>query len=89
MLSKSQQLVVLLGAWALLALTILLLFGSLSITFYFTIAFLGFIILSALISPYTVKPAWKSRLNLVALAGLVLFCLAVVVKAIFILQEGI
>jgi hypothetical protein len=82
MLFKGQQIVVALGAWALLVLALLVLFGSLDYAFYYVIAFLGFLVVAALASPYIVRPRWKSRQDYVAVAGTLVFGLIVAHKAL-------
>jgi|AGTN01.2.fsa_nt_gi hypothetical protein len=77
MLFKGQQIVVLVGAWVLLLLALLTLFGSLSYEFFYVIAFLGFLILASAASPYVARPRWKSRLNYVTAAGTLIFVLIV------------
>ena len=88
MLFKSQQIVILLGVWVLLTLALLMLFKAMDVTYYFTISFLGFLILAALISPYVLKPLWKSRLNNVTIVATLVFCLLMVQKALAMIQEG-
>jgi hypothetical protein len=82
MLFKGQQIAVALGAWALLVLALLALFGSLDYVFYYVIAFLGFLVVAALASPYIVRPRWKTRLDYVTLAGTLAFGLIVAQKAL-------
>lgn len=82
MLFKGQQIAIALGAWALIALALLALFGSLDYAFYYVITFLGFLVVAALASPYIVRPRWKSRLDYVALAGTLAFGLIVAQKAL-------
>jgi peptidoglycan/LPS O-acetylase OafA/YrhL len=89
MLFKGQQIVLLLGAWAMLTLAVLLLFNALDATYYFTLTFLGFLIISALISPYVLKPAWRSRLNYITIGATLIFCLIIVQKAIEVVNGGI
>jgi hypothetical protein len=84
MLFKGQQIAVALGLWAMLALALLALFGSLDYEFFYAIAFLGFVVVAALASPYIVRPRWKTRLDLVAVAGTLAFGLIVVEKALVI-----
>ena len=87
MLFKSQQIVILLGVWVLLILALLMLFNAMDLTYYFALAFLGFLIISSLISPYIIKPAWKSRLNYVTIACTLIFSLTLVQKALAIISE--
>lgn len=82
MLFKGQQIVLLLGAWVLLTLALLMLFNALDAAYYFTLVFLGFLIISALISPYVLKPAWRSRLNYVAIGATLIFCVIIGQKAL-------
>lgn len=81
MFFKGQLVVIALGAWALLALSLLTLFGSLDHAFYFAVSFLGFLVIAALFSPYVVRPRWKSRLDLAGIAGALAFGVIVVQKA--------
>lgn len=82
MLFKGQEIVVAAGAWALLTLALLALFGSLDYAFYYVIAFFGFLVVAALAGPYIVRPRWKSRLDYVALAGTLAIGLIVAQKAL-------
>jgi hypothetical protein len=82
MLFKGQQIVVLLGALALLELALLTLFGSLDYVFFYVVAFVGFLVTAAMAAPYIVRPRWKSRLNYVAAAGTLVFGLIVAQKAL-------
>lgn len=81
MLFKGQQIVIVLGAWALLALVLLTLFGSLDYLFFFAIVFPGFLVIASLISPYVARPLWKSRLNYAGAAGMLAFAAIIVQKA--------
>lgn len=89
MFFKGQQIVLLLGAWALLTLSLLMLFNALDAAYYFTLAFLGFLIISALISPYVLKPAWRSRLNYVTIGATLIFCMIIGQKALDYISRGI
>jgi hypothetical protein len=82
MLFKGQQVVVLLGAWALLELALLTLFRSLDYVFFYVVAFLGFLVLASLTSPYIARPRWRLRLNYVVAVGSLVFCLIVAQKAL-------
>jgi hypothetical protein len=82
MLFKGQQIVIALGLWVMLELALLALFGSLDYAFFYVIAFLGFIVVAALASPYIARPRWKSRLDYLAVAGTLAFGLIVAQKAL-------
>ncbi len=80
MLTKSQKLVFIFAAWALLALTALTLFHQLSYEYFFILCLIGFPIIVMVIGPYTVKPAWRSRANFVVMLGAITFAAFVVVE---------
>jgi hypothetical protein len=82
MLTKSQKLVFIFAAWALLALTALTLFHQLSYEYFFILCLIGFPIIVLAIGPYTVKPAWRSRANLVVMLGAFAFAVLVVVEVL-------
>ena len=82
MLTKSQKLVFIFAAWALLALTVLTIFHLLSYEYYFLLCLIGFPIAVLVIGPHTVKPAWRSRANLVVLIGAIAFAALVVIEVL-------
>jgi hypothetical protein len=81
MLTKSQKLVFISGAWMLLALTLLTLLRMLSYEYYFVLCLAGFTLIVMLRGPFTVKPAWRSRVNVVLVLGALAF-VAIVVKEV-------
>jgi hypothetical protein len=84
MLFKGQQIAIALGLWVMLELALLALFGSLDYAFFYVVAFLGFIVVAALASPYIARPRWKARLDFLAVAGTLVFGLIVAQKALVI-----
>ena len=82
MLTKSQTLVFIFAAWALLALTALTIFHLLSYEYFFVLCLIGFPIIVLALGPYTVKPAWRSRANLVVLIGAIAFAALVVIEVL-------
>ncbi len=82
MLTKSQKLVFIFAAWALLALTALMLFHLLSYEYFFFLCLIGFPIIVLAIGPYTVKPAWRSRANFIVLLGAFAFAALVVIEVL-------
>jgi hypothetical protein len=80
MLTKSQKLVFIFAAWVLLSLTALTLFHMLSYEYFFILCLIGFPIIVLAIGPYTVKPAWRSRANIVVIVGAFAFAALVVVE---------
>lgn len=81
MLTKSQKLVFISGAWMLLALTLLTLLHMLSYEYYFVLCLAGFTLIVLSTGPFTVKPAWRSRVNVVLILGALAFA-AIVVKEV-------
>ena len=80
MLTKSQRIVVIFGAWAFLALAVLALLDSLSNEFFFVLCLIGFLVIVELSGPFASRPRWRSRVNIVILLGVILFCLIVAKK---------
>ena len=85
MLTKSQRIVVIFGAYAFLALAILAIFSSLSYEYFFVLCLIGFLVIVELSGPFGARPRWRSRVNAVILAGVVVFALIVVMKVLGIL----
>lgn len=85
MLTKSQKLVCTFGAWVFLVLAALVLFGSLDYEYFFVLCLIGFLIIVELSGPFTTKPAWRSRVNIVIAIGVLVFGLIVVNKVLDIL----
>ncbi len=80
MLTKSQKLVFIFAAWVLLSLTALTLFHMLSYEYFFILCLIGFPVIVLAIGPYTVKPAWRSRANIVVVLGAIAFAALMVVE---------
>ncbi|CAJ36749.1 hypothetical protein [Methanocella arvoryzae] len=87
MLTKNQRLVLAFGGWALLTLAILVLLNSLDIEYFFVLCLIGFLIIVELSGPFTTKPKWRSRVNIVILAGVAIFALIVVRKVLEIIAR--
>lgn len=82
MLTKSQGLVYIFAGWVLLVLTVLTLFNSLSFEYFFVLCFIGFLILVELSGPFTVKPKWRSRLDILIVIGVLIFGIIVAQKVL-------
>lgn len=82
MLVKSQKIVVAFSAWALLALALLTLFNSLNYEYAFIIDLLGLLVITLLLSPYTMRPKWRSRLDAALLTGTAIFIVLIGCKAL-------
>jgi hypothetical protein len=85
LLTKSQRIVVIFGAWAFLALAVLAVFQSLSFEYFFVLCLIGFLVIVELSGPFASRPRWRSRVNVVILLGVILFSLVVVIKVLDIL----
>ena len=82
MLFKGQKIVVALGVWAMLELALLVLFRNTDYAYFFALAFLGYLVITATMGPYVIRPRWKSRLNYVTIAGALVFLLIVAQKTV-------
>ncbi len=82
MLTKSQRIVVIFGAWAFLALAVLAVIGSLDFEYFFVLCLIGFLVIVELSGPFASRPRWRSRLYAVILLGVVVFALIVVNKVL-------
>lgn len=80
MLVKSQKIVVAFGAWAMAALALLTLFGSPGHEYLFILDLLGLMIIVQIMSPHTMKPQWRSRLNGFLMVGVAAFALLILNK---------
>ncbi len=89
MLTKSQRLVYVFGGWVLVVLSLLALFNSINYEYFFVLCLIGFLVIVELSGPFTVKPAWRSRVNIVIILGVLLFTLIIVEKVLAILNISI
>lgn len=89
MLTKSQRLVYIFGGWVLVVLSLLALFNSINYEYFFVLCLIGFLVIVELSGPFTVKPAWRSRINIVIVLGVLLFTLIIVEKVLAILKISI
>ena len=85
LLTKSQRIVVIFGAWAFFALALLAVFGSLTFEYFFVLCLIGFLVIVELSGPFAARPRWRSRVNAVILLGVVVFALIVAGKVLAIL----
>lgn len=82
MMTKSQKLVYIFGGWMLAVLTVLTLLHSLSYEYFFVLCLIGFLIIVELSGPFTVRPAWRSRVNIVIIIGVLIFSFIVAKKVL-------
>ncbi|HEY3422991.1 MAG TPA: hypothetical protein VGK13_07495 [Methanocellaceae archaeon] len=85
MLTKNYQLIYVFGAWMFVVLALLALFRSLSPEYFFVLCLIGFLIIVELSGPFTVRPAWRKRVNIVIIVGVLIFGLVVAKKVLDIL----
>lgn len=69
----------------LAALGLLALFGGVSPEYFFVLCLIGFLAIVELGGPSTVRPAWRSRMNIAIVLGVLAFSLLVVGKVLAIL----
>jgi hypothetical protein len=74
------------GGWILGVLTLLAMFNSISYEYFFVLCLIGFLIIVELSGPFTVRPAWRSRVNIVIAIGVIIFSLIVIKKVLDILN---
>jgi hypothetical protein len=89
LLTKSQRIVIIFGAWTFLALAVLAVFQSLSFEYFFVLCLIGFLVIVELSGPFASRPRWRSRVNVVILLGVIMFSLVVVKKVLDILGIGL
>lgn len=85
MMTKNYQLIYVFGAWMFIVLALLTLFQSLSPEYFFVLCLIGFLIIVELSGPFTVRPEWRRRVNIVIIVGVLLFGLIVAEKVLDIL----
>jgi len=87
MLTRSQRLTYLFGGWMFVVLSLLALFGSVSYEYFFVLCLIGFLVIVELSGPFIVRPAWRSRVNIVIFLGVLVFSLIVLEKVLAILGK--
>jgi len=85
MLTKSQKLSYIFGAWVFVVLALLTLFQSLDPEYFFVLCLIGFLIIVELSGPFTVRPEWRKRVNVAIVVGVFIFGLIVANKVLNIL----
>jgi hypothetical protein len=86
MLVKSQKIVVTFGVWAIAMLELLTLFNSLDYEYLFMLDLLGLLVIVQIMSPYIMKPQWRSRLNVFLVVCAAVFGLLVSNKGLQIIN---
>ncbi len=85
LLTKYQELIFAFGGWALATLAIMAILDSISFEYFFILCLIGLILITMLSGTYTTRPRWRSRVNVVILAGFVVFLIIVINKVLNIL----
>jgi hypothetical protein len=82
MLVQSQKIVVVFGAWAIAAIALLSLSDNMDYGLLYALDLLGLLLIVQILSPYMIRPRWRSMLNVAMLVGVAIFCLLVINKAL-------
>ena len=77
LLTNSQRIVVLFGAWGFLALALLAYLNELGTQVFYALCLMGFLIIAVLSGPRYSRPGWASSANGVGLTGALIFGLIV------------
>ena len=89
MLTKGQKLVYIFCGWMLIVLTLLALFNSINFEYFFVLCLIGFLVIVELSGPFTVRPAWRTRVNIIIIIGVLIFSLIIIEKVLAILNISI
>lgn len=85
MFTKSQKVAISFGACITILLTLLVIFQSLDIEFFFVLSLIAFLVISLIYGPFTVNPGWKSRVRMIIAIGVALFAMIVINRILIIL----
>jgi len=80
MYTKSQWLVIIFSGWVLTVLVLLSVLNSLDYVYFFILCLIGFLIIVEVTGPFTTRPRWKSRVNVLIVIGLIAFAAIVLTK---------
>jgi hypothetical protein len=80
MYTKSQWLVIIFSGWVLTVLVLLSVLNSLDYVYFFILCLIGFLIIVEVTGPFTTRPRWKSRVNVLIVIGLIAFSAIVITK---------
>lgn len=85
-MTRAQRIVMTFGGWAFLLIATLLIFDVLSLELYFMLCLIGFLVIVHTTGPFVSRPRWRSRINLVIAAGILILALIVAGKIFDILR---
>jgi hypothetical protein len=86
MLVKSQKLAYVFWVWMMAVLAVLVLLNNVNLEYFFTLSIIGFLIIVELSSPFTVRPPWKSRINIVIAIDVMAFTVIILSNMLAILN---
>lgn len=76
-------------AWLLLSVLGLGLLGAYSHELFFVLSLIGFLVVTELTAPFSITPAWRRRVQLLIVLGLVVFGYIVIKRILAILPPGV
>ncbi|SDM92257.1 hypothetical protein SAMN04487949_2857 [Halogranum gelatinilyticum] len=76
-------------AWMAASLLVLTLLDALTLELFFVVCLIGFLVVVELTAPFSVTPAWRSRLKWLIALGLAVFGYIVVRRILEILPAGV
>ncbi|MHC1570461.1 MAG: hypothetical protein ACXQT3_04385 [Methermicoccaceae archaeon] len=85
MLTRQRRFVYTLSAWMFVVLALMCLTHAFDLTLFFILMLIGFLVLVELMSPYHVAPKWLKRLSWIVAAGVIVFMLIVIKRAMEVL----
>lgn len=82
MRTKSQNIILILWILSFIILVMLIVTKNLSYEYYFVLSLICFMVLIELSGPFSVKPQWKARANMIMIIGVLVFGIIVAKKLI-------
>lgn len=76
-------------AWMFAAALGLAVLGALSLELFFVISLIGFLVVTELTAPFSVRPQWRQRLKWFIVLGLLGFTYVVIKRILAILPSGV
>jgi hypothetical protein len=76
-------------AWMLATMFVLTLLGALSLELFFVVSLIGFLVVTELTAPFSVRPQWRRRLKWFIVLGLLGFAYVVIRRILAILPPGV
>ena len=76
-------------AWMLLSLLGLALLGAYGHELFFVLSLIGFLVVTELTAPFSITPAWRRRVQVLIVLGLLVFGYIVIKRILEILPPGV